>query len=83
MPIRRMTWAPRPGWSHGHRWVECEHGELVVRRLVCVGLPCSWHAPGEVGEEVFLDPATRRIVGLGHTRLTRRESEDSTEANSR
>jgi hypothetical protein len=52
---------------------------LVARRLVCLGLPCSLHAAGEVGEEVFLDPATRRIVGLGHTRLSRRESEDSTE----
>ena len=73
----RMTWAPRRSWSHAHRGVECEQGELVARRLVCLGLPCSWHAPGEVGEEVFLDPVTRRIVGLGHTRLTHRESEHS------
>jgi hypothetical protein len=78
MTIRRMTWAPRPSWSHGHRWIECGYGDLIARRLVCLGLPCARHAPGEVGEEVFLDPATRRIVGLGHTRLTHRESEHST-----
>jgi hypothetical protein len=83
MPIRRMTWAPRPSWSHAHRWIECECGELVARRLVCLGLPCSWHAPGEVGEEVFLDPVTRRIVGLGQTRLTDRESKDSTRVDRR
>ena len=67
-----MTWAPRPSWSHAHRWIECEYGGLVARRLVCLGLPCSHHAAGEVGEEIFLDPVTRRIVGLGHTRLTQR-----------
>jgi hypothetical protein len=70
---------PRPSWSHAHRWIEYEQKGLVARRLVCLGLPCARHAPGEVGEEVFLDPVTRRIVGLGHTRLTRRESEDSAE----
>lgn len=79
----RTTWAPRRSWSHAHRWVECEQGELVARRLVCLGLPCSWHAAGEVGEEVFLDRVTRRIVGFGQTRLTRRESERSEQVASR
>jgi hypothetical protein len=74
-----MTWAPPRSWSHAHRWIECDHGQLIARRFVCLGLPCSRHAPGEVGEEVFLDPATRRIVGLGQTRLTHRIPEESTE----
>ena len=75
----RMTWAPPLSWSHAHRWIESEHGELVVRRFVCLGLPCSRHAAGEVGEEVFLDPVSRRVVGLGHTRLTRHKSDDLAE----
>jgi hypothetical protein len=60
-------WQSPRSWSHTHRWVECEHGELIVRRLVCLGVACTRHGAGEIVEEVFLDRATRRIVGLGQS----------------
>jgi hypothetical protein len=64
--MRRVSvWRPAPTWWRAHAWVEHDDGQMIARRLVCLGRGCPRHPAGLVVEEVFLDRETRRVIGLG------------------